>query len=77
MFICHPLHYIHISSYKQLPSANCCNILMQIVVFVIYIWVREYNSALLVTRNGTVPKLPGVEILYNTKWFIITSFTWP
>ena len=79
MFICHPLHYIHISSYKQLPSANCCNILIQIVVFVIYIWVRHYNSTLLVTRNGTgqVPKLPGVEILYNTKWFIITSFTWP
>ena len=37
MFICHPLHYIHISSYRQLPSANCCNILIQIVLFVIYI----------------------------------------
>ena len=79
MFICHPLHYIHISSYRQLPSANCCNILIQIVLFVIYIWVRHYNSTVLATRNSTgrVPKLPGVEILYNTKWFIITSFTWP
>ena len=38
MFICHPLHYIHITSYRQLPSVNCCNILIQIVLFVIYIW---------------------------------------